>query len=156
MTSEITFRSIPFGSADYDQECRLRNEVLRRPLGLDLFAEDLAAEREQQHFGLFDASGRIVACVIAVPQSPTKAKIRQMAVDPSRQRQGLGQRLLRAVEEQLCEAGVERTSLHARVEAVPFYRSLGYAVVGEEFIEVGIPHLAMEKTIRGDGAASME
>jgi len=147
MPFATTFRPIAFGSSDYDQECFLRNQVLRQPIGLDLFAEDRSAERTQQHFGLFDSSDAIVACVIAVPLSPTKAKIRQMAVHPSQQRQGLGQHLMRKVEQQLLAGGVQQVELHARVEAVPFYRALGYAVVGEEFIEVGITHLAMEKRL---------
>jgi predicted GNAT family N-acyltransferase len=37
--------------------------------------------------------------------------------------------------------------LHAREAAVPFYLKLGYALAGEPFEEVGIPHRAMEKTL---------
>ena len=150
MSPAITFRPIPFGSPDYDQECRLRNDVLRLPIGLDLFAEDLSAEQRQHHFGLFDSSGEIFACVIASSLSPTKAKIRQMAVHPAHQRKGLGQQLMRRVEQQLRADGIQHVSLHARVEAVPFYRGLGYSVIGEEFVEVGIPHLAMEKVLTVD------
>ena len=36
---------------------------------------------------------------------------------------------------------------HAQVSAVPFYQSLGYHVVGEEFVEADIPHLSMEKSL---------
>lgn len=119
--------------------------MLRAPLGLNLFDEDLSPEQHQEHFGLFDPSGAIVACVIAVRVSPDKAKIRQMAVHSGHQRRGHGQRIMRLVEQHLAKAGVRRTVLHARETAIGFYESLGYQKVGEPFTEIGIPHLAMEK-----------
>jgi predicted GNAT family N-acyltransferase len=43
--------------------------------------------------------------------------------------------------------GYKLITLNARMPAVPFYSRLGYEVVGEEFIEVTIPHLAMRKEL---------
>ena len=144
---KTVFRQINFGSEEYDQECRLRNEVLRAPIGLNLYDEDLDAERLQSHFGLFDESGGMIACVIVVSLSPTEAKIRQMAVTPTYQRQGHGSRIMRLVEEHLARAGIKRISMHARVTAVAFYSLLGYSTNGHQFIEVGIPHIQMQKEL---------
>ena len=151
MSQELNFRQIPFGSADYEQACRLRHEVLRAPIGLNLFAEDLSPERQQEHFGSFDPAGQIVACLVAVRLSPEQAKLRQMAVHPARQRQGHGQRILRAVEQHLAASRIRRITLHARTTAAPFYAALGYQSVGEEFTEVGIPHVVMEKALSLSG-----
>jgi predicted GNAT family N-acyltransferase len=52
-----------------------------------------------------------------------------------------------ASERVAIERGALRMTLHARQTAVPFYERLGYRVVGEPFIEVGIPHRAMEKSL---------
>jgi predicted GNAT family N-acyltransferase len=145
----MTFREIVFASADYDQEWRLRNEVLRIPLGLDLGDEVLAAERDHWHFGLFDEEGGLCASVVAVPVSPESVKIRQMAVAPRSQGAGLGRKLVAGVEEILRQRGVKHCFLYARVPVVPFYEKLGYERVGDEFIEVGITHLEMEKTLGG-------
>jgi predicted GNAT family N-acyltransferase len=143
----MIFRQINFGSDEYDQECRLRNEVLRTPLGLNLFDEDLHPEPQQTHFGLFDQSSALIACVLVVPLSRTGAKIRQMAVSPAHQRQGHGRQIMRLVEEHLARTGIKRIWMHARVTAVEFYTSLGYSTVGHQFIEVGIPHIQMQKTL---------
>ena len=143
----MIFRQIDFGSDEYHEECRLRNGVLRAPLGLSLFDEDLDSERLQSHFGLFDQSGALIACVIVVPLSSTEAKIRQMAVSPAHQRQGHGRRIMRLVEEHLARTGIKRISMHARVTAVEFYRSLGYSTDGVQFIEVSIPHIRMQKML---------
>lgn len=140
-------RSIQYDTHEYRQELELRNQLLRLPLGLDVYTEDLPAERDQLHYGLFDGEA-LVGCAIAIIKSSQHAKIRQMAVDNTRQSQGLGRQLLTAVEEDLRERGVSSLELAARREAVGFYEKLGYLSVGEEFVEVGIPHRHMEKLLR--------
>jgi predicted GNAT family N-acyltransferase len=143
----VIFREIAFDSPDFQQECSLRNEVLRRPLGLNLYDENLSREQQQWHFGLFDADGAITACAVAVPLADHQARIRQMAVAERCQRQGHGTRIMTEVEAVLHERGFRRLVLHARVPAVAFYERLGYAVTGDEFLEIGIPHAHMEKRL---------
>jgi predicted GNAT family N-acyltransferase len=142
-----TLREIRFGSAEFQQECVLRQETLRKPLGLDLYAEDLAKEGDQWHFGLFDADGTLIGCVVVRPLSVRDAKIRQMAVAPHCQGQGHGRRMLEELEKRLAARGFSRLVLHARSPMRGFYEKLGYAVVGDEFLEVSIPHVRMEKVV---------
>ena len=144
----MTFRDIAFGSDDFRKECELRNEVLRVPIGLSLYDENLDQEREQLHFGLFDQGDDLVACVIATPLSSTEAKIRQMAVHRERQGKGHGRRVIHDLEDYLARRGFVHLVMHARVTAAGFYAKLGYAKVGHEFGEVGIPHVRMEKHIQ--------
>jgi len=142
----MTLLEIPYGSEFYQAECNLRHEVLRVPIGLSLHDEDLSSEREQHHFGLFDGE-ELVACVIAVVLSPTEAKIRQMAVRPEHQGKGCGRRVIEGLERHLIEGGVNHFSMHARMSAAGFYGKLGYSKIGEEFSEVGLPHVKMEKRV---------
>jgi predicted GNAT family N-acyltransferase len=139
-------RSIQYDSPEYQHELQLRNRLLRIPLGLDVFDEDLAAERGQWHFGLF-RNGHLLGCVVAAPLDDGAVRIRQMAVESEQQRTGCGRMLLDAVERELANRGMQRVTLHARIEAVGFYAKLGYTPMGEEFVEVGIPHRAMEKSL---------
>lgn len=139
-------RSIEPGSPDYQQECDLRQRVLRAPLGLDLFNEDLTVERSQFHHGLFDGK-KLVACAIAVRLSPEEIKIRQMAVEPAFQGQGCGSRLLGEVESIWVASGILLISLHARLSAERFYAKLGFTREGAEFTEVGLPHVKMIKSM---------
>lgn len=152
MEPEFSFREIRFGSAEYQAECALRQAVLRAPLGLNLYREDLAREAAQWHFGLFDAAGALAGCAIAAPLGDGTARLRQMAVAPARQRQGCGRRIMRGVEAVLAQRGILRVTLHARMTAVGFYEALGYVRVGEPFIEVTIPHVCMEKALARDAA----
>jgi predicted GNAT family N-acyltransferase len=143
----VNLRPIQFDSTDYQAALHLRQQVLRAPLGLNLADEDLEAERAQQHFGLFDDNGILLACVIAAPLSPSLVKLRQMAVATAYQQQGLGRTLLSGVESVLLAGGVTTLTLHARWTAVGFYRRLGYATQGERFIEIGLPHVEMRKRL---------
>ena len=91
----MIFQEIAFGSADFEKECQLRDKILRIPIGLSLFDEDISLEIDQMHFGLLDQNRNLVACVIAVARSPAEAKIRQMAVDSARSKaKGTGAALL--------------------------------------------------------------
>ena len=142
----VIFGQIEYGSANYRQALRLRETVLRMPLGLPLSKEDLRGEDRQLHFGLF-SDGRIIACVIAVPVTASEAKIRQTAVASAHQRQGLASTMMRQLEDNLASRGFRFLSLHARTDAIGFYEKLGYQTEGEEFVEVTIPHRKMVKRL---------
>ena len=141
------FIRITNGSPEYGAQCALRHEVLREPLGLSLYDEDLDAEMHHLHFGLFGPSQGIVACVQAVPISATEAQLKQMAVKPTHQGQGLGRQIILAAEKVLINEGFQRVTLHARSHVVDFYQRQGYLTEGAEFLEVGIPHRKMFKTL---------
>ena len=70
-----------------------------------------------------------------------------MAVYPEWQGKGIGRLLMLAAEEYAHTAGYTMISLHARKTAMEFYDKLGYATIGHEFTEVGIPHYKMTKSL---------
>lgn len=144
--SSLTFREIHYDSAEYHAECELRQEVLRRPLGLNLYDQNLSVEAEQRHFGLFEAE-TLLASIIVAPLSANEVKLRQMAVSPSVQGRGYGRKLLECVEEEWIQLGYTSASLHARISAKGFYTKLGFRAIGNEFEEVGIPHVQMVKSL---------
>lgn len=135
-----------WGGADYDVFCRMRQQYLRAPLELDLFAEDLAAEREHRHFGLYEDE-RLVGGASIVPHADGSAQLRQMLVTPEFRRRGLGRLLVRHMEAALREHSVPLLYMNARLEAVDFYARCGYTCVGDEFVHATIPHLRMEKML---------
>jgi predicted GNAT family N-acyltransferase len=143
----MVLTTILHGSAEYQAECALRDQVLRVPLGLSLYDENLVSEKNHEHFGLFDSTGQIIACLVVVPLSAQEAKLRQMAVRTEYQGRGFGRQIVHSVETKLIAAGVRRLVLHARCEVVTFYEKLGYAAEGDEFLEVGIPHRRMTKAL---------
>jgi predicted GNAT family N-acyltransferase len=43
--------------------------------------------------------------------------------------------------------GSKKFKLNAQTHAIPFYSRLGYEVASDEFLDAGIPHKTMVKTI---------
>lgn len=76
-------------------------------------------------------------------------RLRGMAVDPAFHRRGIGRKLLELLEAQVLASG--HTMLlwcNARTPAVPFYNSMGWQKVGEEFdIPTAGPHFKMWKML---------
>lgn len=140
---------IEFRFLDRDDPLReavreLRFRVLREPLGLSRAEMIVEGEDDSMLLAALDEGG-VVACVMLTPKSPTRGKLRQMAVHPSQQRVGLGRALVRHLEQAVAAEGFEEIELHAREHAVGFYEKLGYAREGDAFIEVGLPHFLMRK-----------
>jgi GNAT superfamily N-acetyltransferase len=76
-----------------------------------------------------------------------RGRLFQMAVTPPLQGRGLGAHLVAALEAELPRRGFTHVHLHARAHVVLFYERLGYAVYGEPFTEVNVPHRHMRKTL---------
>jgi predicted GNAT family N-acyltransferase len=45
------------------------------------------------------------------------------------------------------DSGGREIMMHARKTAIGFYEKLGYTAEGDEFSEVGIPHVEMRKSL---------
>ncbi len=142
----MEFIEIEYNSPRYKEMLELRQQVLRAPLGLDIYTEHLTDEADQWLFGLV-ADDQLMACLIAKPVDADTAKLRQMAVNPFAQGNGYGAALLKFVEQKLVEKGIRNFTLHARCTASDFYSKAGYSVQSEVFAEVGIPHVAMVKSL---------
>ncbi len=142
----IKFEQVTYQTALYDKVVRLRERILRTPLGLKFTEADLSVDKDEILFALTD-NGEPVACLQIKPLTKSHVKLRQMAVDAGRQGQNLGSKLVREVEKVLKNQQVKSIELNARETAVGFYQKLGYHIVSGRFMEVGIPHFKMYKFI---------
>jgi len=140
---------IKYRSPEYEEMLTLRTKILREPLGLVFSEEDLI--KDENDFLLVIRSPEnqcIVACCVLTPLIGRVVKLRQMAVDNTIQKSGLGTAMLAFAEYVATQEGFEKVTLHARKVAMGFYEKYDYKIVGEEFTEVGIPHYEMEKNIK--------
>ncbi len=118
----------------------------REPLGLDFTSEELQTEAGQTHLAAFREK-ELLGCLVIVWAPLDVAKMRQVAVSPAGQGQGVGRVLVRHSEVLAAARSSREMVLHARETAVGFYLRLGYEVEGEPFEEVGLSHRRMRKTI---------
>jgi len=142
-----TISIIKYGSLQYEQMVALRDKVLRKPLGLSFTTEELAKDSNDILLGCFEGI-EMIACLI-ITQLPNQTyKLRQMAVDESRQNKGIGREIIQFAETIVIENKVQLIELNARKVAVEFYLKINYKIVGDIFFEVGIEHLRMEKSLK--------
>ena len=142
----LTISYINSTSPKYLQVWELREEVLRKPLGMSLKNEDLSNDHVDTIF-IAEQNGVVVACLMLHRVAADVYKLRQMAVSQELQGKGIGRILVSAAEIYAVQNGYKKIVLHARKVATGFYDALGYKQVGDQFSEVGIPHYAMEKAI---------
>jgi predicted GNAT family N-acyltransferase len=76
-----------------------------------------------------------------------EAQVGRMAVTAALRRRGIGSAILRYLEEEARDRGVVRIVLHAQTYVSNFYRLRGYANEGEPFMEAGIEHIVMSKSL---------
>ena len=142
----ISVGEVAFGSEDYLAAVEIRREVLRRPLGLDYTPEQLAAD-EGKTILVAKMDESVVGTLMLTDEGSGSVRMRAVAVLPSLQGSGIGRSLVEASENVARRLGFRRMFLHARDHAVGFYDRLGYAIEGETFVEVGIPHRLMTKSL---------
>jgi predicted GNAT family N-acyltransferase len=133
-------------SPEYKAALELRHRLLRAPLGLTFAAEDIAAEASQKHLGLYDGD-RLIGNLTIVDNNSDTLKLRQFAIDEAWQGKGLSYILMEAAEKYARDNGYKKVYGHARKSVVPIYIKMGYYTVGDEFEEVTIPHMAIEKVL---------
>lgn len=139
---------IEFGTPEFDEALHLRDLVLRKPLKMEFNPEDIATEYDSFHIACYhNVTNELGAFLILKPGSDDKLKMRQVAVHPELQSQGLGSFLVNESEKFAKYKGFKVIELHARDTAVEFYKKAGYAIRGECFKEVGIDHYFMYKEL---------
>lgn len=145
--SEKKFRFYNWNSQEYQEAIKIRQVVLRFPLGINYSENDFEMEKDEKFFGCFLENGKIVASISAKELENKTWKMRQFAVHPTFQREGIGKKLVDFYENEARKKKISKIELHARKTAVRFYLKLGYQVISEEFFEVGIPHCKMKKQL---------
>lgn len=142
----MALKIIDHGSKEYRQMVKLRDDILRKPLGLGFTEDELEEEKDNMLIAAFEDDD-ILGCCMLVEEKPGTLRLRQMAVLNDLQGKGIGRALMNFAENLARDQGYKIMSMHARKNAVGFYEKMGYKVAGNEFLEVTIPHYVMEKKL---------
>lgn len=137
---------IQYGTPRYGEMVALRRLVLRKPLGLEFTEQDLLRDKNDILCGCFNNDIMTGVCILSRIDKDTM-QLRQMAVHDHYRGKGAGNQLLSFAEDMARKEHIVKLILHARKTAVSFYLKAGYEITSDEFTEVGIPHLGMQKTL---------
>ena len=142
----MALKLIDHGTPEYLQMVQLRTEILRKPLGLSFLPEELEKEKDEILIAAFEED-KMLGCCMLIKTEQGAVRLRQMAVLNTLQGKGIGKALMQFAENIARDRGFRKITMHARKTATGFYEKLGYKVIGEEFEEVTLPHVVMEKNL---------
>jgi predicted GNAT family N-acyltransferase len=145
-SKQMALKIIDHGTPEYEEMVNLRNEILRRPLGLSFSPEELEKEKDNLLMAAYE-DDQMLGCCMLIEEGHQTVRLRQMAVMNDLQGKGVGRALMQFAENLARDRGYKKITMHARKNAVGFYEKMGYRKVGEEFEEITIPHVIMEKDL---------
>jgi GNAT superfamily N-acetyltransferase len=142
----MALKIIDHGTHEYRQMVKLRDDILRKPLGLGFTQQELEQEKDNILIGAFEDEDMLGCCML-VEVDPETVRLRQMAVLNDLQGKGIGRVLMSFAENLARDRGYKTLEMNARKNVVGFYEKMGYKIAGDEFTEVTIPHYVMEKRL---------
>jgi|SRR5688572_31416816 len=142
----MALKILDHGSNEYQQMIKLRDDLLRKPLGLSFSEQELEKEKDNMLIAAFEDE-KMLGCCMLVEENPNTVRLRQMAVLNDLQGKGIGRALMGFAENLARDRGYKIMSMHARKNTLPFFEKMGYQIASDEFIEITIPHFIMEKKL---------
>jgi len=105
--------------------------------------------------GLDDSATHLLATDQGTPVGTARiletggiGKIGRLAVLKTHRGTGIGAEIMRAALAELStRARITEARLGAQIEAISFYQALGFTPIGDEFIDAGLPHQEMVRTL---------
>lgn len=138
----------PKTAQEFEQYYQLRWQILRKPWQQPLGSEQDEFEQDSIHLMITDENSQVIAVGRLEKNSQFSGQIRYMAVHPDKQGQGIGKKLINALENRAQQLGIVELILNAREQAVDFYQSLGYTKQGfSHLLFDEIKHFVMNKQL---------
>ncbi|MBL0133274.1 MAG: GNAT family N-acetyltransferase [Chitinophagaceae bacterium] len=142
----MALKIIDHGSKEYQQMVQLRNDILRKPLGISFSPDELENEKNNTLIAAYE-DDKMLGCCMLIRQDAEEIRLRQMAVLNNLQGKGIGRAILQFAENIARDTGYKKITMHSRKTSTPFFEKLGYKICSDEFSEIGIPHFEMEKRL---------
>ncbi len=121
-----------------------------------VFIHEQGVDPEEEWDGRDEAAVHAVAVAneeivgtgrLLIDEDEATCRIGRMAVRHDLRRQQIGQKVLALLEAEGRERGFTKALLHAQTSVMAFYHQAGYGELGERFMEAGIEHIAMAKSL---------
>lgn len=132
-------------AAGVDALRQVRGPVFEGELGVPAALHWDALDLLSTHALARDADGAAIGCGRLTPEH----RVGRLAVLPPWRGRGVGGALLRALLEHARQQGWRQVALDAEAAAATFYARHGFVPEGERFVEAGIVHQPMRRTLQG-------
>lgn len=127
------------------------DEIRVRQIRTVVFVEEQGVPLELDFDGLDNAALHAVASLDGTPVATGRmlddGHIGRIAVLKNYRDQGFGSKIVSCLIEEAMDRGFSRVYLGAQKQALGFYSKLGFAPYGEEYMDAGIEHIWMAKSL---------
>jgi predicted GNAT family N-acyltransferase len=131
---------------EIDMAFAIRERVFMREQGVSREDEFDGSDGSSIQIGAF-MGPRMVGCG-RIRVELDRAKLERIAVDKDMRGTGIGEKIMMTMIDISRDLGLTEMVLHSQEGAVGFYSRYGFIVEGNSFIEAGIPHVRMIRTIK--------
>ena len=133
---------------EFEKYRDLRWRILRAPWNQPRITEQDDLEKDDFPIMVCEVDGIPIGVGRAHFISEDEAQIRSISVEPEWEGKGIGSIVLKELEKIVTEKGAKRIIIHARNNAIEFYKKKGYKEVEPSYTLFGeIEHTLMEKFI---------
>ena len=130
---------------ELDEALALRHEVFCREQGVPEWEEMDGRDPEGVH--LVAVAGEQLLATCRLLFIGRTVQLSRLAVRADARRRGIATAILGLADQEGRAAGAKRIVLHAQTYALALYENAGYRARGRMFVEAGIEHVAMEKSL---------
>lgn len=132
---------IKYGSQQYEEAVKLRNEAMYKPFGKSIYDEDLSHEENCIIIGSFETNSfytdLLTACGVMGQLDETTFVAQCVCADPILQKKGLGSAIMQCLEKIATDRGAKKLILEAPVDTIDFFQRFGFMPKGQAFSKEG-------------------
>ena len=131
--------------AELQEAFRIRREVFVEEQGVALADEFDQYENQAKHILVYSEDAPVGTARLRVVDG--WAKLERICLQAPYRKSGLGSVIISTLEAMAAEQGLRQAKLHGQKQAEGFYQKLGYRAASPVFMEDGIPHVIMVKSL---------
>ncbi len=124
---------------------QVRKEVFVEEQNVPVELEIDELEKMATHFVGYSEGKPIAASRIRFQND--YGKMERICIRKDFRGKGYGKDILLFMENYAKENGLNKAKLHGQIQAEKFYQKLGYKTVSDQFMDAGIPHVEMIKSL---------
>lgn len=140
----LKVQQVQFTDPEFVRCFQIRLEVFVQEQNVPLEEERDEYDSTALHFLASENGAALGTARVILKNAGAAAKIGRVAVAKVARGRGIGAALIRHIENVV---PASEYLLDAQSHALPFYERLGYSAYGDEFMEAGIPHFHMRKSV---------
>lgn len=131
---------------EYEDAIVVRRKVFVEEQDVPLHLELDEYDAEAVHFVAYDGEIPFGAGRIRTTEQGI-GKVERVCILPDYRGKSFGNLMMQCMEDYAFSNGFQKLKLNAQSYAIPFYEKRSYTITSPEFLEAGIPHRAMDKSL---------